>query len=212
MTHADRPRSPQAGGGAPWPCATVVLAVLLAAPLPAHAEEAGRWIAGPYSFSDEFGGFTIDGVSGAGTRDDPFFIRQTFHSASAVTLVIRAERPIRPFDTGSYFANGILHMRIEARNGSGSGWVEFEFELQEILHQPSVFGDGLSFDQRTGAQGTISSDRFARFKRDFEPYDKLLFREGKVDPGQTVGFSFLITDYTPRLQFFLVQDPRIPFT
>ena len=90
--------------------------------------------------------------------------------------------------------------------------MEFEFELQEILHQPSVFGDGLSFDQRSADQGEIVSSRFAKFKRDFEPYDRLLFREGRVDPGQTVGFSFLLTDYTPRLQFYLVQDPRIPFT
>ena len=212
MTDAARPRSRLPGGGAPWRCIPVLLAGLIATSPAARADEAGRWIAGPYSFSDEFGGFTIDGVSGAGTKDSPFFIRKTLHSASAVTLVIRAERPIRPFDTGTFFANGILYMRIEARNGSGFGWVEFEFELQEILHQPSVFGDGLSFDQRTGDQETISSDRFARFSRDFEPYDKLLFRDGTVDAGQTVGFSFLITDYTPRLQFYLVQDPRIPFT
>ncbi len=212
MTHSAGSGSRKPGGETPRGCLAAPLVVLLATLLPAEAADEGRWIAGSYSFSDEFGGFTIDGVSGIGTKDDPYRIRQTLHSASPVTLVIRAERPIRPFDTGTYYANGILYMRVEATNGSGFGWIEFEFELQEILHQPSVFGDGLSFDQRSGDQDTISSDGFARFSRDFEPYDRLLFREGKVDPGDTVGFSFLITDYTPRLQFYLVQDPRIPFT
>ena len=59
-------------------------------------------------------------------------------------------------------------------------------------------------------RSVISSDSFAVFSRDFEPYDKLLFTKGSVDPGQSVGFSFLITDFTPRWEFFLVQDPRIP--
>jgi len=212
MTHAARPRTRLPGRIAPRQCAVALLWTLLAAPAMAYADEEVQWLSGPYSFSDELGGFTIESVSGTGTLSDPYFIRQTLYSASPVTMVIRAERPIRPFDAGSYFANGILHMRIEARNASNFGWIEFEFELQEILHQPSVFGDGLSFDQRTEDKETISSDRFAKFRRDFEPYDRLLFRDGKVDPGETVGFSFLITDYTPRTQFYLVLDPRIPFT
>lgn len=178
----------------------------------AQDERPFEWLAGAYSFSDEMGGFTIDQVSGTGTRADPIVIRETFDSASPITLVIRAKRPIRFFDTGNFYANGILFMRILARNGSGQGWVEFEFELQEILHKASVFGDGLSFDQRSENRELISSDSFAEFSRDFEPYDKLLFRYGKVDPGATVGFSFLITDFTPKTQFYLVQDPRIPST
>ena len=167
---------------------------------------------GAYSFSDELGGFTIESVSGRGTRADPIVIVEELVSATPVTLVIRATNSIRPLDTSEFFADGILFMRIVARNGSGQGWVEFEFELQEILLQASVFGDGLSFDQRDGAKVNISSDGFDTFSRDFEPYDKLLFKDGKVDPGATVGFSFLITDYTPKLQFYLVQDPRIPST
>lgn len=174
------------------------------------ADNGSVFYGGAYSFSDELGGFTIESVSGKGTRADPIVIVEELVSATPVTLVIRAERPIRPFDSGDHFANGILYMRILARNGSRQGWVEFEFELQEILHQPSIFGDGLSFDQRDGAKANISSDSFDTFSRDFEPYDKLLFKDGKVDSKETAGFSFLITDYTPKLQFYLVQDPRIP--
>ncbi|HHZ10255.1 MAG TPA: hypothetical protein GX405_15915 [Rhizobiales bacterium] len=174
------------------------------------ADDVGRWYAGAYSFSDELGGFRILGVSGTGARDDPFVIVEEFHSSSPVTMVIRTAVPIRPFDPRGIFASGHLHMRVEAINGSGQAWVEFEFELQEVRNRPSVFGDGLSFDQRRDKSETIGSDSFASFSRDFEPYDRLLYRDGHVDPRASAGFSFFITDFTPRSEFYLVQDPRIP--
>lgn len=188
-----------------------IIAMVAVGAMTASAQQSPEvLVAGAYSFSDELGGFTIDGVSGQGTKADPIVIHETFNSSSPVTLVIRTRRPIRPFDAGDFYANGILYMRVVTRNGSGQGWVEFEFELQEILDQTSLFGDGLSFDQRNGTQENISSDAFNQFSRDFEPGDKLLFRDGKVDPKGAAGFSFLITDYTPKSQFYLVQDPRIP--
>lgn len=168
------------------------------------------FLAGPYSFSDELGGFKILSASGTGTRENPVVITEELNSSTPVTLTIRTMRPVNTYDTSGESPNGMLSMRIVARNGSGQGWVEFEFELQEVLNVPSMFGDGLSFDQRVENKEAVSSDRFAIFSRDFEPYDKLLFSKGTVDPGRTAGFSFLITDFTPRWEFFLVQDPRIP--
>ena len=44
-------------------------------------------------------------------------------------------------------------------------------------------------------------------KSALSPY---LFKNGKVDPLKTASFEFLVTDYTPRWTFYLVQDPRIP--
>ncbi len=194
----------------PW----VLMALLFLAAPPAGSDDiegkAHIWYAGPYSFSDELGGFRILGVSGSGRKDDPFLIREEFTSSSPATMVIRAVAPIRPFDQTGGFANGFMHMRVEVLNNSGQAWVEFEFELQEIFGQPSVFGDGLSFDQRRSDSDNISSDSFAEFSRNFEPYDRLRFREGKVDPLATAGFSFFVTDFTPRSQFYLLQDPRIP--
>ncbi|WP_436122232.1 hypothetical protein [Aminobacter sp. LjRoot7] len=168
------------------------------------------WNAGAYSFSDELGGFKITGVSGTGTREDPFVVREELESATPVTLTIRTIRPIRPFDSSGFYANGIMFMRIEALNNSGQAWVEFEFELQEQQGQASVFGDGLSFDQRRTDNVNISSDSFVQYSRDFEPYDRLRYLDGKVDPLAVASFSFLVTDYTPRWRFYLVQDPRIP--
>jgi len=193
--------------------AHILLAESVAGPARAGESEAKGHVfyAGAYSFSDELGGFTILDVSGTGLRDDPFVIVEEFHSASPVTLTIRATAPLGRYDGGgALLANGDLYMRIEALNGSGQAWIEFEFELQEISGKPSVFGDGLSFDQRRDESDTISSDSFARYKRDFEPYDRLLYQDGKVDPRAPAGFSFFITDFTPKSIFYLVQDPRIP--
>ncbi len=149
-------------------------------------------------------------MTGAGSKSDPFVIAEELNSATPVTMVIRTVRPIRPFDFSGNYANGFMHVRIEARNNSAQPWIEFEFELQEQLNRPSVFGDGLSFDQRRADSLHIVSENFLYFSRDFEPYDRLLFRGGKIDHLEVAVFEFMITDFTPRWEFFLVQDPRIP--
>ncbi|RJG47298.1 hypothetical protein D3Y55_17445 [Mesorhizobium sp. DCY119] len=174
--------------------------------------EVKRWLAGAYSFSDELGGFKIRAIGGTGTREDPIVIEEELVSASPVTMVIRTTKPIRPFDFSGKYANGFIHLKLIIWNSSEQAWIEVEFELQEILGQPSLFGDGLSFDQRRTDSKNIYSDSFADFSRDFEPYDRLLYRNGKVDPRRSASFGFLISDYTPKRQFYLVQDPRIPST
>ena len=191
------------------PPALLALGCLLAAG-PAFCGEPLRHHTGPYSFSDELGGFRILSVSGTGTREDPAVVVQEFHSASPVTLVIRAETPIVPHAADGPFANGYVRLTIVARNASGLAWTEFEFELQQVLGKPSDYYDGLSFDQRRLEGRNIESSSFARFIRDYEPYDRLLFTDGHVDPGGEADFTFLISDFTPEPVFYLVQDPRIP--
>lgn len=169
-----------------------------------------QWKTSAYSFSDELGGFRITGASGTGTKADPVVIQQQMDSATPVTMTIRAIAPIRPFDRSGKYANGFMHLRIEVLNNSKLPWIEFEFELQEQLGKASVFGDGLSFDQRRVESGNIWSESFLNYSRAFEPYDRLLFRDGKVDYLDGASFNFTITDFTPRWEFFLVLDPRIP--
>lgn len=176
----------------------------------AGAADDGRFYAGSYSFSDELGGFHITDISGTGSTADPIILKEELSSASAVTLVIRAARPLRPYGEAGEYANGFLHLRVIVHNGSGLGWVEFEFELQEQLGRPSDFGDGLSFNQRKLSDEGLQSDRFSDYHRDYEPYDRLLFREGHVDPKSFVTFGFFISDFTPDPIFYLRQDPRIP--
>ncbi|MEZ5810907.1 MAG: hypothetical protein R3D45_05765 [Rhizobiaceae bacterium] len=194
--------------------AVLLLCSVMAPPLAAQSVEPGRntkvWVAGAYSFSDELGGFTILAASGTGTRDDPIVIEQELSSASPVIMVIRARRTIRPYALAGDYANGMINMRIKAINGSGLPWLEFEFELQEVLRQPSVYGDGLSFDQRSVGGKSILSNRFNRFDDRFEPYDRLIYFDGNVDPLDSAEFSFMITDFTPQPEFYLLLDPRIP--
>lgn len=172
----------------------------------------GRWHAGGYSFSDELGGFLIRAVSGSGTRDDPVVLTQEMNTTGAVVLVIRATGQLAPYSAGRYPDDGYLYLTLETINGSALAWIEYEFELQEILGEPSIYSDGLSFDQRRVGGEVIQSSHFPRHDRAFEPHDRLLFQEGKVDPRETVMFSLVISDLTPRPEFYLVQDPRIPFS
>jgi hypothetical protein len=176
----------------------------------AQAAERPKWIAGGYSFSDELGGFIITGISGSGTKDDPVVIEEELDSTSPVTLVIRAESTLGTFSFGGDAGLGFTHFRFVARNNSNLAWIEFEFELQEVKDMPSLFGDGLSFDQRRTDGEDIHSDSFDHFSRDFEPYDRLRFTAGKVDPLDYVSFEFLVTDFTPRWQYYIVQDPHVP--
>lgn len=197
-------------------CAAIVMWLLLAVtPVTAGdtAVKSGEhkvWLAGAYSFSDELGGFSIRSVSGLGTRDDPIIIVQELNSASPVTMVIRATRTIKPYSLAGDYANGMIHMRMVTLNASQLPWLEFEFELQEVLRQPSVYGDGLSFDQRRTESTSILSNRFNKFDDRFEPYDRLIYFDGYVNPQESAEFSFMITDFTPQPEFYLLQDPRIP--
>lgn len=173
-------------------------------------QAAHSWLAGAFSISDELGGFSIRSVTGSGNRDDPIQIVQELPSARAVTLVIRALSPVSPFSASGITDRNIIHMRIETVNASGIPWIEFEFELQKEFSLPSVFGDGLSFDQVRHDREGVSSDSFLQFHDDFEPYDRLRFYEGHVDPLGIAQFRFVITDFNPREIFYLRQDPRIP--
>lgn len=173
----------------------------------------GRWYAGPYSYSDEMGGFRIVDVSGTGTREDPVEIAQEFETASPATLTIRAERPVRLRGVPSAeFATGMIYVRLVVINGSGLPWIEFELELQEQPDEASTFGDGLSFDQGRRDSGNIASDSFDKYSRDFEPYDRVLFTNGVVDPGKSGLFEIYITDFTPKRTIYLKQDPRAPYS
>lgn len=192
-------------------CLARIAATLSAALLiGAGPADDGTWVAGGYSFSDEMGEFRILDIAGTGTRSDPIVLTQELYTASAEVLVIRTVGPRPRAETDR--TGMVLYLQLETLNASGLAWVEFGFELQEQLGKPSTYGDGFSFDQVRTERGTISSNAFASHERNFEPYDRILFQEGTVDPRQTVQFSLLITDLTPTYQFHLVQDPRIPFS
>lgn len=175
----------------------------------AGAPRAETLEAGGYAFSDELGGFRLLSASGAGTRGDPIVLVEEIDDIVPAVLVIRrlpvpARRP-----SGTL---GALSLVKVVANRSGQIWVGFDLELQEEKDEPSVYGDGLSFDQIGRRPDDLSSDRFARHRSRFEPYDRIGFEDGHVDPGDTVRFSLTITDPTPKTEFYLVQDPRFLYS
>jgi hypothetical protein len=43
----------------------------------------------------------------------------------------------------------------------------------------------------------------------FEPRDRIRFEGGFVDPEATARFRMTITDPTPDMEFYIVQDPKL---
>ena len=172
---------------------------------------AKEWPAGNYAFSDELGGFRLISVTGTGTSRDPVILVEEVTSILPVTLVIRRKGLTPESRFGTAATSSSLVIKKLAINRSGRAWVGFDMELQEVYEQPSPYGDGLSFDQMNTFSSSIRSDRFAKMRRRFEPHDRIRFSDGVVDPGGSVRFDIYITDPTPIAQFYLVQDPSVPF-
>ena len=186
------------------------MAICLAAVLWSADVSAGQVSAGGFSFSDELGGFKILSASGSGTDDDPIVVAQEMRQAAPVTMVIR------PLMTADGYGNLRRQAFIQfslvvvVTNASDRNWAGFDLELQEIPGKPSVYFDGLSFDQvKTFPNRVFVSDKFSMFSDLTEPYDRIRFEDGYVIPNETVSFKVYITDVTPKEAFYLVQDPQI---
>ena len=92
----------------------------------------------------------------------------------------------------------------------GPALVLFTLELREFFDRESPFGDGLSFGQATAAGRPFRSDRFAETIETTEPFDGVQFFTGLVAPGESVTGSVVITDTTPRWEFYLLQKRDSP--
>jgi hypothetical protein len=95
-------------------------------------------------------------------------------------------------------------------NGTRQTWSVFNLELRELVDRESPFGDGLSFGQASEAGRPFRSDRFADNVEVREPFDGVQFSDGLIRPGESVTFSFVVTDTTPRWQFYLLQKRDAP--
>ncbi len=170
------------------------------------AASAAEFFTGGYSFSDELGGFRLLSASGTGTAADPVVVKEELLDVAPVTLVIR-NRDI----FGKHGGIGQLELTLvkQVTNRSERVWAAFEIELQEVLGKPSDYGDGLSFKQFAAKPPDVASDLFQKNQRMFEPYDRIDFLDGHVDPGKTVSLRVTITDPTPVAEYYLVQDPQL---
>lgn len=172
----------------------------------ATASSAAEFRAGDYSFSDELGGFRLLSASGVGTPENPVVIVEELPGIDPVILVIR--RHMLPRDDLAP-SQAQLTLVKHVVNASERVWAGFEIELQEILKKPSVYSDGLSFKQFAANPDDVASGSFTHNDRRFEPYDRILFQNGAVDPGATAWFRVTITDPTPVSEFYLLQDPNL---
>jgi len=167
------------------------------------------WRGGQFSFSDELGGFGIKGIKGRGTFDDPIVLSIDIESVGQSVLTVRQFTGL----TDAVNLNKswtTLHIKYDVMNNSSASWIGFRFELQEELGTPSIYGDGLSFNQITRDDSNILSDRFAKYEVEHEPGDRLVFNDGWVDQSDRVRFSIFLLDLTPAPVFYIQQIPHLP--
>ncbi len=188
-----------------WRCA-LALAVGVGCSLPALAAPVSL---GGLTFSDELGGFDIVKASGSGSLEDPFVLTEDFTGEGPAILVIRGMTHGFGNRIRSHHDVGFALTKV-VRNQTKQPWSLFNLELREFLDRASPFGDGLSFGQASTAGRPFRSDRFTEALETTEPFDGVQFFGGAVEPGETVAVSVVITDTTPRWEFYLLQSEQSP--
>jgi hypothetical protein len=194
-------------GGALPASLLVLLAGLLLLP---EGARAGMWTAGGLTFSDELGGTRLVGASGSGTRDDPIILREEIAGAGPAILVVRNDR------TGHLDVSpalGFLSLSVVTIivNRGPWAWAGFDLELRRTADQPSLYTDGLSFDQPQNFARVAKADRFAQTLQEDEPFDRIRFDRGNVDPTEYLRLDFDIVDVNGTAVFYLVQRPIVLF-
>jgi hypothetical protein len=157
------------------------------------------------TFSDELGGFTIDKVTGHGTTQDPFIVVEEVTGDAAI-MVIRGFDPAFGNRIGSQHIMGMALTKMVI-NRSGATWSQYRIELRTTPSSPSTYGDGLSFAQGWADMPPVVSSNFRHVLDTDEPFDAIDFDQGKVEPDQAVSFDFVVTDMTPKKEFYLLQEP-----
>jgi hypothetical protein len=161
------------------------------------------------TFSDEFGGVEIVRGWGSGTLDDPFVLVEEITEHEPAILVVRGMTHRFGNRVRSHHDVGFALTKI-VRNATEQAWSQFDLELREFVDHPSPFGDGLSFGQASEVGRPFVADRFSDYVESYEPYDGVAFHGGSVEPGETVTLRVVITDTTPRYEFFLLQKRDTP--
>jgi hypothetical protein len=161
------------------------------------------------TFSDELGGVRLESGWGTGSLDDPIVLVEEITGDGPATLVVRGMTHRFGNRIRSHHEVGFALTKL-VRNGTGEPWSLFTLELREFFEHASPFGDGLSFGQASDVGRPFASDRFAETIETREPFDGVQFVDGLVEPGETVALSFVVTDTTPRWEFYLLQKRDSP--
>ncbi len=172
-------------------CRAVLLALSALAPVDAAPTRPKSGRPAPIPSPTSSAASASPAPRGIGTKDDPIVITEELNSATPVTLIIRTTKPIQPFGTGGRIRQrhhvyahrraqqqrpGLGRVRVRAAGDPGPA----ERVRRRACRSTSA----------TRRPDNIWSSNFADFDRDFEPYDRLLFKDGKVDPLKTASFEF----------------------
>ncbi len=182
-------------------------AALLAGGVPPAA--AGTIVLEGLAFSDELGGFVLLEGHGSGRLDDPFVLVEEITGDRPAIMTIRGLSKAFGNRIGSHHAAGFAITKI-VRNGTDQSWSAYSLELREIITLHSPYEDGLSFGQGSEAGRPFASDSYSAVTEHDEPYDGVSFSGGLVRPGETVAFSFVVTDALPKPLIFLLQKRAAP--
>lgn len=168
---------------------------------PAYAATTVTYTSGP-------GSAGVLNTAPAGTQAAPWTLSETITGIAPLVISFNNPQtePVGPSDsTGLGYAFG-KWITLTITNNSGFAWSSFDLELQSVLGTASTDGDGLSFAQ--GANLPFTSNQFSSLHRTEDVRDFLNFDGGSVAIGQSVTFSFAITDNTLRNTFWLSQTPN----
>src|SRR5688572_16172844 len=182
--------------------ARVSLLMLMGALIAAPASAATITVAG--------GGIVIGSfdTTTTGSLADPWLLGETMTSAGL--LAITEEQGAHALGTNTTGSSHTFGKWLQKTvvNNTLENWTSFELELRVDPTLPSLDGDGLSFAQGSGFEGTFFSDKFATYTAIEDIRDYLNFHNGVVLPGESVTFTFAMTDNTNRSQIFLLQTPN----
>jgi hypothetical protein len=169
---------------------------------------AATWTTGGLSFSDEPGGARLLGASGTGAPDDPIVLIEEIVGPGPATLEIRNDRTGHLNVSPAIGFLSLSVVKIIVNRGPWP-WAGFDLELMIGPEQPSVYTDGLSFDQPQTFQRIARADRFRQTLQEDEPFDRIRFDGGQVDPEEYLRLDFDILDANGTAVFYLVQRPII---
>jgi hypothetical protein len=160
------------------------------------------------TFSDELGGFVLEGVSGQGSMDDPFVLVERMTDPNGGTLAFRVD-PAFGNKIGTAHSIGFALIKV-VQNATNLAWDSFQIELQSKLGVPSDYADGLSFGQGSRAGRPFTGTGFGRVVIVDEPYDRVEFDEGRVPIGGQTTLRFVISESQPLDVAYLLQHPIKP--
>lgn len=165
-------------------------------------------VAGDLTFNEQSGAFTIDDVSFDGS--DLWTVEETVTDLD-VTMSIEG---LADLDLGCSVAGfrACFQLNKVVTNDSDNIWNFYDHELQEALGTPSSEGDGLSFAQGLTSVRPYTSDSFDQVEEEVQERDFINFFDGSVAPGETVTFSYWISDNSPENLFYLRQRPDFSVT